>query len=99
MLGGFYDYVFRMTLHGFYKFATWSCWELGQSVSPKYHQLRMSWDSIICLLPSNKYFSCPLCTTSPNIIICDGLTLGFKKLHRIPVERTEMEGELLDGCG
>lgn len=67
-----------------------------------YYQLRIAWDAFCKLLPSRGYFECSDCGSSPDLIICDGLTLGFKKRHRQPEEETKEVplpiSQLLEGC-
>ena len=91
---------FRLTLHTFHKALLCDLSESGQQ-SLKYFQLRMAWDSFIKLLPSDEYFSCPMCSASPNTIICDGITLGFRTNYRIliPSQQESVETEdQMDGC-
>lgn len=75
----------------------WSLLELEQDLL-KYHQLRAAWDGFCRLLQIEQYFSCPLCHSSPKIVVCDGLTLSFQKRHRIQASvNSDTKTDMFDG--
>eukprot|EP00058_Branchiostoma_floridae_P026343 XP_002611834.1 hypothetical protein BRAFLDRAFT_83142 [Branchiostoma floridae] len=54
---------------------------LGQGDVLPLHKMRRAWDSFSHLLDINwqTSFQCPVCKGSPDVIICDGTSLGFRK--------------------
>jgi len=59
----------------------------------------MAWNSFIRLLTLDN-FTCPSCSDSPSIIVCDGLTLSYRKKYRLATETsvTSSEAPRLTGC-
>ncbi|XP_066285252.1 uncharacterized protein [Branchiostoma lanceolatum] len=54
---------------------------LGQGDVLPLHKMRLAWDSFSHLLDIDwrTSFKCPVCEQHPDVIICDGTSLGFRK--------------------
>ena len=93
--------ICSLPLHSYHKKLHWSYLENGIPADKclSYHLLRMAWAAFAGLLELQN-FSCPVCKASPSVIICDGLTLSYRKRHRIDSSKpTPPEGsETLQGC-
>ena len=53
----------------------------GFAENMTYHRFKYSWYSFLQLtdIQMQDGFTCPVCETSPTIIICDGTSLSFRR--------------------
>lgn len=90
----------RCTLHSYYRKWYWSVAERnGPLFECTYSRFRSAWQSFVDLLETDKsLFQCSVCTTNPDVIICDGITLGFQKRYRVTPPTTLTYEDMRDGC-
>ena len=88
------------TLHSYYRKWLWSVTERdGLTSECSYGRFRSAWLSFVSLHPvDSSVFQCSLCGVSPEIVICDGITLSFQKRFRIGMKAKADEGDPLKGC-
>ena len=93
-------FVYRTTLHSYYRKWLWSVTERdGLTSECSYGRFRSAWLSFVSLHPvDSSVFQCSLCGVSPEIVICDGITLSFQKRFRIGMKAKADEGDPLKGC-
>ena len=86
------------TLHSYYRKWLWSVTERdGLTSECSYGRLRSAWLSFVSLHPvDSSVFQCSLCGVSPEIFICDGITLSFQKRFRIGTKAKADEGDPLN---
>lgn len=78
---------------------TWS-WRLLSANEPTldYNRFRVGWLAYTELIDvPSKYFECPECKLSPQIIICDGICLSYPLKFMNQPEPISAEGQPLDG--
>lgn len=91
--------MFRLTLHSYYRKWYWSVRERkGCTDVCSYSRFRVAWLSFISLLElSDDVYSCTICGTQPDVIVCDGITLAFQKKHRATLEEDSAPSHPLSG--
>ena len=94
------DSIFRTTLHSYYRKWFWSVAERnGLTSECSYSRFHSAWMSFLSLHPvDSSVFQCTICSVSPEIVICDGITLSFQKRFRIGLETKNDEDDQLHGC-
>ncbi|XP_078659981.1 uncharacterized protein LOC144904724 [Branchiostoma floridae x Branchiostoma belcheri] len=74
---------------------------IGQGSVLPIHKLRLAWDSFAQLLSIDwqTSFKCTLCGTQPDVIICDGTSLGFRKdlIRHDTVQNTQLQQSTIQG--
>lgn len=63
-----------------------------------YNKFRLAWYAFIDLLDidMNNGFCCPVCSTTPDLVICDGTSLAFQKRMWTWQENERVNDGLID---
>lgn len=80
------------THHAFYRSWAWDLISSDGCMVLSYQVFLHAWYEFLKLLDINSYiedgYRCPLCLNAPEIIVCDGITLGLGRQH-LPKKATE----------
>jgi len=71
-------------MYSFYELWGWRLMIENQSMQlrPSYSQFRLAWLSYLQLIEiKDEWFSCPHCGPHPNVVVCDGISLGYPKRY------------------
>lgn len=85
-----------MPLYTYYKLCSWE-WLSKDLSGITYERLRLSWIAFQKLInygrPQSDNFSCVKCGKTPDVVVCDGITLSFEKRFATSLVATETGGE------